>query len=286
MSARYADFREMCARAGGLSPLAMLWRLLRWKLYRSLSTQPVVRLHGNARMRLQARPQEHGIQAGIFLLREAYEPSVRDAIDRFVAPGARCYDIGANLGLWTLRLAERCGSAGVVYAFEPLPRNARRLEDNARLSGLSNIEILPYALAAAPGEATLFVPDDVGRSALAPETAQDEAVEVKLQRLDDVWESQGRPAVSFVKMDVEGAEPGVLRGGETFFRTVRPVVCCELNPGKLRNMNHGARDILEPFAAWGYSVWHRPDAKVDALAPFDGGVEGETYDLVFLPPKN
>lgn len=50
-------------------------------------------------------------------------------------------------------------------------------------------------------------PHDPGSSSIAPETPDDDAEQIKIQRLDDIWESQGFPQVGFVKMDIEGCEP-------------------------------------------------------------------------------
>jgi len=277
------SLRELRERSAEVPLHRLGARILLWKAYRMASARPVVPLHGRSRMRLQARPGEHGIRAGIFLLRDAYEPSVRHAIDRFVKPGDRCYDIGANLGLWTLRMAERAGPTGRVDAFEPGPETAAALAEALELSGHASAHVHTTALVESEGRATLYVPDDVGRGALAPESERDGAVSVGVRRLDDVWETQGKPAVAFVKMDVEGAEPLVLRGGSAFLAATRPVVCCEINPPKLANMGFRAGDVLEPFARLGYAAlaWDAPAAALVPVA-MEGDPEA-VRDLVLLP---
>lgn len=68
-------------------------------------------------------------------------------------------------------MAERATDAGRVHAFEPLTRNIRALEENIALSRATNTRGLPFALGRVDESAILYVPDDVGRSALAPESA-------------------------------------------------------------------------------------------------------------------
>lgn len=285
MFAHYATgLKELLSRAAPEIPAyRLLLRLAAWKACKLARARPVVRVHARSRMRLDARPGEHGIRAGIFLYRDGYEPSVRNAIDRFVRQGSDCYDIGANLGLWSLRMAEKAGGSGHVFAFEPLLRNVRSLAENAVLSGLANIEVMPFALGEAEGWATLYVPEDVGRSALAPESSTDETERVLVRRLDDVWKEQRGPTVSFVKMDVEGAEPMVLRGGQAFFGSVRPITCCEINPGKLRNMGFDPRDVFDAFACWRYRVLEWSDRQRDLVAFQPSDNPEDVRDLVFVP---
>lgn len=275
-------FREMRERAPETPVHRLGARIALWKAYRLAGVDPVVRLHARSRMRISAGRAEHGIRAGIFLFRDAYEPSVRHAIDHFVQPGATCMDVGANLGLWTLRMAERAGPTGRVLAFEPAPATAAALRDAVALSGHDNVAVFETALGDREGTAIIHIPDDVGRSALAPESAGDEAVEVRIARLDDIWDGQGRPAVGFVKIDVEGAEPLALEGARAMLSASRPAISCEINPAKLANMGAGPRDVFGPLAALGYRAL-RWDGTRCVLAPHEPDPEdGEVLDLIFV----
>lgn len=142
---------------------------------------------------------------------------------------------------------------------------------------------MPFALGDAETQATLYIPEDARRSALAAESSLDARESIQVKRLDEVWKEQGRPAVSFVKMDIEGAEPLALRGGRNFFESVRPVTCCEINPGKLRNMGFAPRDVLEIFSDLRYRalVWSHEAEDLIAHRPPDD--PESTLDLVFVP---
>lgn len=247
-----AGYRALRAYAPEMPQARFLLRLCGWKFGKVMALAPIVAIHARSRMRIRLNQDEHGIRSAIYLFRDRYEPSVRWAIDEFVKPGAVCFDIGANLGLWSLRMAEAAGPEGSMHAFEPHPGNAEELRGNARLSGLSTIRVHQHGLGAGETAAELFVPDDIGRASLARETAGDEAVAITLRSLDAVWDELGRPDVPFVKMDVEGAEPLVLRGGARFFATARPVICCEINPGKLANLGFVPDDVLAPLRGYGY----------------------------------
>jgi FkbM family methyltransferase len=283
LSDPWAIFSEFRDRDPDLPLLVLIARLLRWKLHRLLRAEPIVRLHGVSRMKLRASPGEHGIQAAIFLFRDAYEPSVRAAIDHYVKEGDHVYDIGANLGLWSLRMLERVGPTGRVCAFEPMPETAERLAQNIKLSGHTNAIVRSHALGEAAQELTLYVPDDLGRSSLAAESEKDKQIKVMVSRLDDVWKAQGRPDIRFIKIDVEGAEPLVFRGATAFFKELRPVICCEINLEKLANMGFAPSDVTAPLLELGYQAWTWSDKRRRLVAATNVVEINETCDLVFVP---
>ena len=279
----FSEFKMLRSRAPNLALYRLLFRTFVWKAYRITGRNAVLSLHGRSRMRLRALAQEHGIQTGIFLFHEEYEPSVRAAIDRFVEKDAVCYDIGANLGLWSLRMAENTGVAGRVFAFEPNSHSIEGLLENIALSDHANITVMPFALSDTEGYSALYIPDDAGSSSLAAESSSDAVARVLVKRLDDVWKEQQRPNVSFVKLDVEGAEPLVLRGGRVFFESQRPVTCCEVNPGKLDAMGFAPSAIFDVFAKLGYKAFTWSHRAGDLIAYLPSADVESTLDLVFVP---
>jgi FkbM family methyltransferase len=118
-----------------------------------------------------------------------YEPRASRLIDRIVRPGWTCVDVGANVGLMTVRLAERAGPAGRVVAVEANPALLPRLEANT--AGLANVTRVGKAVGDAPGEGFLAVNDpavianhNATMVGAGPETG---AVRVPVTTLDQVW---------------------------------------------------------------------------------------------------
>jgi FkbM family methyltransferase len=135
-------------------------------------------------------------------------------VDRFVMPGDTVLDIGANIGLVSLRMAKRVGPTGTVHAFEPNPQMAQRVTAALEANNVSNVQLHQVALGAKEGTLVLHVPEgNAGAATLLP-TARtiSQKLDVPVRRLDDFNLS---PA--FVKIDVEGFEDHVLRG---FSRTL------------------------------------------------------------------
>lgn len=135
-------------------------------------------------------------------------------IDRFVKPGETVLDIGANVGLVSLRLSKRVGSEGIVHAFEPNPSVSSRLVSSLEANGVTNVRLHQVALGDVPGILRLSVPEgNAGAASLIAGRVSGEICDVPVKRLDDF----DFGPISFVKIDVEGFEENVLRG---FSRTL------------------------------------------------------------------
>jgi len=234
------------------NPHKVLFHWCQWEFFKLFQYQPIISIHQHSKMKLKPGAKR-GIHGLIYIFRENLEPTVNYAVEKYVSAGSFCYDIGANIGLWTLRMSEIVGDSGYVSAFEPTSRNIGHLQTNISFSNSEkNIIVIPFALGNKEGLSKIYIPLDPGSSSMAPETDNDQCEEILVKRLDDVWKEQGYPNVDFVKIDVEGAEPLVLEGASSFFQAVRPVVVCEVNSRKLSLMGRKANDIFDKFYSWGY----------------------------------
>lgn len=167
------------------------------------------------------------------LLNGPFESAEVDALCRHARPGTTVVDAGANVGIFTIPLAMSVGREGHVLAFEPTRDTADRLRENLRRNELSNVEVFDCALGSARTRMTLRLEDDGAFNSLADEP-EGFGPTVAVNRLDDIWEDAGRPPVSVVKIDVEGAEIEVLKGAQALLRSSQPVVLLEAadRPGR------------------------------------------------------
>lgn len=133
-------------------------------------------------------------------------------LQSLLRPGDTMIDIGANVGSHSIPLAKRLGDTTRVYAFEAHPRVFQYLQANAKLNRLTNLYLYPYALGEHEGEVrfTDLHTDDLNR--VASETADAPAICVPMRPLDS-FECAHQP-ITLIKLDVEGYELFVLRGGE------------------------------------------------------------------------
>jgi len=156
------------------------------------------------------------IASGIFDL------CVTETIFRLLDGGDRAVDVGANVGYLTNLMAQRVGPSGTVTAFEPHPTVFLVLERNVRRwdrdRGIAGVDARRIALSSARGTGRLrsHGPEEsqLGLSYLAAARDVDDAsgFTVELAKLDDLFRDD---EVQLIKIDVEGHEHSVLRGGES-----------------------------------------------------------------------
>jgi FkbM family methyltransferase len=157
---------------------------------------------------------EHGYWLG------SYEMGKRKAFEDEITPGAVVYDVGANVGYYSLLAAVLSGVEGKVYAFEPLPRNIDYLRKHAAINHFINIEIIQAAVSDHSGEAFF----DLGASTAMGHLAAAGEIKVKMTSLDELLASGQILPPDFIKIDVEGAEYEVLKGAKELLIKHRPVL--------------------------------------------------------------
>lgn len=210
----------------------------------------------------------------------SYEVPVQAALVANLAEGGVVYDIGANIGFFSLLAARRVGPRGRVYAFEPVPRNVAAIERSARLNEFAGLEVLPLAAGAETGVAELNVARHIGGAVLASVgTPPDRrgAITVEVVTIDDVVAARGLLPPSLVKIDVEGAELDVLRGMRATLAAHRPVLICELDDATVPGLEEKTAALVALLAELGYAP--------ERLAPAYGDIAWQVAHFVARPTE-
>jgi len=157
-------------------------------------------------------------------------------------------DVGANIGDFTIQVAALC-PRGRIYAIEPISHNARMIQLNSLLNGMSNITVLTVALGCGEGDIAIHLAGSQSSGHFFSDRRPKETVrQITLQRL---MRECSIERIDLLKLDCEGAEWDILPScGELFPRIDQ--ICMEFHP---REDWTGAR-----LAAWlrdfGYQVRH------------------------------
>lgn len=215
---------------------------------------------------------------GLNILRGRYEQDEIALVRSLLKPGDTAIDVGGHIGFFTMQMAAMVGASGRVYAFEPLDTNAELLERSIAENRFADrIVFQRVAVGASSGMATLTFPAEtlnsggayLLRDGTAPLTGN-QMTRVPAVALDDL--AIKRP-VRLIKMDVEGAEPQVLRGAQRLLREDRPTLLSELHPTQLdRASGASADDFLAQIRAMGYrahTIEHGAIAAALERAPAD-----------------
>ncbi|MCS6835344.1 MAG: FkbM family methyltransferase [Anaerolineae bacterium] len=210
------------------------------------------------------------------LLTQTHEAETHQVARRLLRPGMVALDVGAHVGYYARLFSQAVGPQGRVLAFEPHPRNFHVLQRNLR--SCSNVEALALAVGETQGSAQLH--DYLMMSAsgslnyderlretqqaairvgdLAPRMKdfEPQVYTVPVVPLDDVLDERSIQRVDLIKMDIEGAELGALRGLQrTLQRSPDLALIMEYNPLGLRAFGTEPLVALDEIVALGLSRW-------------------------------
>jgi FkbM family methyltransferase len=191
------------------------------------------------------------------------ERPVQDALTRLLEPGDTFFDVGANVGFFSLLAARLVGREGRVVAFEAVPHIAARLAANARINGFSQIEVVGSAVGATPGRKALHVTDHPGGATLAEDSGAADIVsttEVDVVSLDVLVESGSAPSPDVIKIDVEGYEAAVLAGMRRLLLEARPRLIVELDAPSAGQLADKRGALERELGELGYDVDALPDS--------------------------
>ncbi len=181
-------------------------------------------------------------------------------------PGDVFYDVGANVGFFSLLGARLVGRGGQVLAFEPVPANADAARRNAALNGLDNVFVRGAALASTCGTADLILTRHPGGATLAhvgsPPDASG-ALRVICKSIDALVEREDLAPPTLVKVDVEGAELDVLAGMERTARRLHPAIVCEVDAATVEEAESKAAGVEAVLRGWGYAPYRLAESCTD-----------------------
>jgi FkbM family methyltransferase len=149
-----------------------------------------------------------------------YETEKSAVLNERLKKGSVVFDIGAQAGYHTLLAARLVEPGGMVYAFEPMPRNIGYLRKHIAMHALSNVVVIEAAVADYNGTARF----DYGFSCMAGHLSEDGALRVPCLRLDQEVFSGRLPMPDVLKIDVEGAELKFLNGARSIISQRHPEI--------------------------------------------------------------
>lgn len=186
-----------------------------------------------------------------------YEPDETRVMDVLAAGARQILDVGANLGWYTVRFAQRQPQAR-VHAFEPMPTAYAYLQRNVAANGVAGrVAVYNHGLSDSSGAVNFFISPKSGTNAslLNVAAAQDARSVVGLTLTLDDWVDNHGIAPDFIKCDVEGAELLVMRGGGQTLARHKPIIFAELLRKWSLPFGYHPNDMLGYLADLGYRCW-------------------------------
>jgi FkbM family methyltransferase len=222
-----------------------------------------------------------------------WEPDVTALLAIAVKPASVAFDIGANIGVSALAMLNKQADVRVV-SIEPSPTvlpHLQRTRDESRFR--ERWEIVPKAATEHAGHEIVFTVlagdgadvfegiRNTGRSSAATNE-----IKVPTTSVDAEWQARGKPMVSVIKIDVEGAELGVLAGAAECLATCRPIVLTEWCPKNFVVYGSRAEDMLRMSASAGYDAFLVPALYPLAADPRVLPFQLATHENLLLLPRS
>jgi FkbM family methyltransferase len=213
-------------------------------------------------------PGEEWRLGAYYALRGLPEPGMLRLFASLLRPGMTFADVGAHIGIYSLTALRVLAGNGRVHAFEPSPRTFQILKDNIQVNGFlesGSVFLHPIAIAGEEGTAELTVyAANSGHNTLFGADTGGERVAVRTRTLDAVLAEE--PRLDLVKIDAEGAEPGILRGMTKLFDRHPGVrVFFEFAPEHLRRAGVDPLQWVNDLTAGGFTLRRVEDVTGELL---------------------
>ena len=199
--------------------------------------------------------QRHACWLGI------YEPFLQKRMVQEIKSGGVFYDVGANVGFYSLLAASLIGP-GKVFAFEPLPANIEYLVQHLKLNDVKNVSTFELAISDQVG--TSFFQTEETRAMGRLQASGN--FRVATSTLDSLIHEQTIPPPDCVKIDIEGAEYRALLGAKGCFQSYKPTLFLATHGSEVHEK------CCRLLHAWGYAVQalevEENDSRADILATF------------------
>lgn len=195
-----------------------------------------------------------------------YDHEIIARLTQCLRPGSVVFDVGANVGFYTIALGRRLKNlGGTLYAFEPVPSNFARIESGVLQNRLSEV-VIPVNVALGDREGQVQFSMDTrnnastGNAALVKEgEIKEEASTARMTTLDQLTVERNIKICDLIKVDIEGNEYMFLKGGASFLSRQRPIIYGEFNPGWMSDYGHSFLDIAALVRPWGYRFFQQSD---------------------------
>ena len=189
----------------------------------------------------------------------AYEPVEAYLFKQLLSPGKVVIDAGANVGQYSMLAATEVGLLGSVHSFEPVPSNFALLRQHIEINQLANVHLNQRALWCEETKIRLGMPAGVANNAgayrICANQAQASTIEAEAIHLDAYAEQKKLHRIDLIKMDIEGAEPFVIKGGLRLIERFRPTMLIEINRQALTGAGSSTAALWELISAFEYRIW-------------------------------
>jgi FkbM family methyltransferase len=186
-----------------------------------------------------------------------WEPNITRWVAASLKPGDCFVDVGANIGYYTLLAAKCVGRDGKVVAIEAAPWIHAMLARHVALNRLENVRTVMTAAAADRGRLRLYPggADNIGSTSTVPRDR--DSIEIDALPMHEILSDDEIARIRIIKVDVEGAEPDVVRGLAPVLAKLRDdaEIIMEVSPALMPGGDASVRYIFSTMQAHGFAAF-------------------------------
>jgi FkbM family methyltransferase len=200
----------------------------------------------------------------------------RSALYPLIKEGNHILDVGTNIGETLLNFSKLTGSVGTVIGFEPVKRNYNKCVENISLNKFKNVTVFPVALS--DRDETLYFQHAENYNSggiYMQKSGNTNTDEVSAIMLDHFVEEHKLNKVDFIKIDVEGFEVNVVKGGLMTIKKFRPVLFVEVDESNLKRQGSSAMELESLILSCGYKITRATVTNIE-----DAHLH---YDIIAIP---
>jgi len=203
-------------------------------------------------------------------------------LEKILKKGDVVFDIGAYVDGWyTILPARIIGNSGHIYSFEPHPVFFKRLKDNVTMNNLKNVTLVEKGMYDKSQKVSFFA--SAGCSSVIQEHAESyngraEKMTIQTTTIDTFIEKNKLKKVDLIKIDVEGIEMKVLKGGEKMFKKMYPDILLEIVDKQLKLGGSNKETVLSFLKKLGYTGYV---FTIEGLKLYKKGMKSDTSNLYF-----
>jgi FkbM family methyltransferase len=225
-----------------------------FKPYRLFEGQTAVcRLDGNIKIKADL---DEWIQQHIYFL-GSWDKRGMNFLKKNLEPGYVFFDIGANIGAYSLVASKIVGQEGKVHSFEPVSAVFERFQENIKLNNITNITANRNAVYQSSQILELFVSskENAGMSSIYHHDTESGKVEkVEAVAIDDYVIKNNIQRIDLIKIDIEGAELFALKGMTNSLKRFRPGIIIEISDDVIKNTGLGSDEVPELMKSLNYEM--------------------------------
>jgi len=209
----------------------------------------------NGVFEIEGFKMKRGRTTRYMVLTGEYEEGLMVLMKKEIKLGMNVFDLGANIGVFTLLASKLVGESGHVFSFEPEPYLFKVLKENINLNNLNNVSVYQTAISDKVGTTNFSINlEQDGDNRLNSKTMNVNNLKVKTTTIDEFCKENSLK-IDFLKLDIQGSEPKALKGmKQTLTSSTNIKIVTEFFPSAMRDTNSSPEEYLSNLEKYGFKI--------------------------------